>query len=231
MSRSPSASFFDSWDTYQKVVAGNYMFHRELGTELNRLLRKRFEDHPFSFLDLGCGDAATLAPSLAGLALKQYKGIDLSEAALALAAENLSGLPFPAVLARSDILTALAEEAAYDVIYSSFVLHHLTTAQKAEFFHLAAQRLKKGGLLLLADVMREEDETLEIYHQRYCEWLRGSFISLSGAEKDLICDHIEKNDLPEPCSVLEAQAKAAGLTAAFPSIRFGWHGLLSFTRV
>jgi len=33
-------------------------------------------------------------------------------------------------------LATLAEDATYDVIYSSFALHHLPTAQKAEFFHL-----------------------------------------------------------------------------------------------
>ena len=116
------------------------------------------------------------------------------------------------------------------MIYSSFVLHHLPTAQKAEFFHLAAQRLEKGGLLLLVDVVREEDETLDIYHQHYCAWLRGRFSALNGDEKDLICDHIVNNDMPDPCSVLYAQARAAGLEVAARGTQFGWHWLLSFTR-
>jgi len=34
-----SASFFDAWDTYQKVVTCDYMFHREIGEALNQLLR------------------------------------------------------------------------------------------------------------------------------------------------------------------------------------------------
>ena len=225
-----SKSFFDTWDTYQKVVAGDYMFHREIGVALKRVLRAQFGGQPFSILDLGCGDASTLTPLLEGLALQRYKGVDLSETALALAAENLKALACPVDLAHADILAALAAESvAYDVIYSSFALHHLPTAQKAEFFQLAAQKLNKGGVLLLVDVVREEDETLEVYHERYCDWLRRGFSALNGDEKNLICDHIVNNDLPDPCSVLQAQARAAGLKAASGSTRFGWHWLLSFT--
>jgi len=61
-----SASFFDAWDTYQKVVTCDYMFHREIGEALNQLLRAHFGGRPFSILDLGCGDAATLTPLLEG---------------------------------------------------------------------------------------------------------------------------------------------------------------------
>jgi SAM-dependent methyltransferase len=230
MSELLPASFFDVWDTYQKVVSGDYMFHREIGAQVSRLLHAWFDGRSFSLLDLGCGDAATLAPLLEGLAVRRYRGVDLSEAALALAAENLKSLPGTVELTREHILAALSEEVPYDVIYSSFALHHLPTAQKAEFFNLAAQRLEKGGLLLLVDVIREEDETLEIYHQHYCAWLRGRFSALNGDEKDLICDHIVNNDMPDPCSVLYAQARAAGLEVAACGTQFGWHWLLSFTR-
>jgi cyclopropane fatty-acyl-phospholipid synthase-like methyltransferase len=154
----------------------------------------------------------------------------LSETALALAAANLKALPCQVELAHEDILAGLAGDVFYDVIYSSFALHHLPTAQKAEFFHLAAQRLDKGGLLLLVDVVREEDETLAVYHKRYCDWLRSNWSALNRDEKDLVCDHLVNNDLPETCSVLEAQAKAAGLGIALHSARYGWHWLLCFTR-
>jgi methylase of polypeptide subunit release factors len=50
---------------------------------------------PFSFLDLGCGDAATLAPVLKGCQVKSYNGVDLSEPALALAVKNLGVLSGP----------------------------------------------------------------------------------------------------------------------------------------
>ena len=92
-----------------------------------------------SFLDLGCGDAATLAPLLASMAVQRYKGVDLSEVVLALAAENLTGLSCPVELVCRDILAALeADSALYDVVYTSFALHHLSTEQSS--FSAASRR-------------------------------------------------------------------------------------------
>ena len=56
-----------------------------------------------------------------------------------------------------------AGSALYDVVYTSFALHHLPTEQKAEFFCRVAERLEKDGLLLLTDIVREEDESLPVY--------------------------------------------------------------------
>jgi SAM-dependent methyltransferase len=86
MSEHSAAAFFDVWHTYRKVVAANYMHHMEIRAQLERVLLAQFVGRPFSFLDLGCGDAATLAPLLASMAVQRYKGVDLSESALALAA-------------------------------------------------------------------------------------------------------------------------------------------------
>ena len=102
------------------------------------------------------GDATALVPLLHDVTPSRYKGVDLSDTALTLAAGTLEALPCPVTLARGDILAALAEDDAYDVIYSSFVLHHLATEQKGEFFQLASRRLAPGGMLLLVDTMREE---------------------------------------------------------------------------
>jgi SAM-dependent methyltransferase len=227
----PSTEIFvNSWDLYKRVVAADLMFHREIGAELRKVLRERFDGHAFSMLDLGCGDAANLVPQLDGLAVTRYKGADLAAPVLALAGENLKALSCPVELAHEDILAALAEARTYDVIHTSFALHHLPTEQKGEFFRLAARRLNKDGLLLLVDVVREADETLDVYHQRYCDWLRTTWQLLDPAEKDLVCDHIVAFDMPEPYSVLLAQAEAAGLRPASRTARFGWHRLMPFTR-
>ncbi len=228
MSAQSSQEFFDHWDTYHKVVAGDYMFHREIGEELKGALGARFSGRRFAFLDLGCGDATALAPLLQDATPSRYKGVDLSETALALAARTLEALPCPVTLARGDILAALAEDDAYDVIYSSFVLHHLATEQKGEFFRLASRRLAPGGLLLLVDTMREEDETLDDYVRRYCAWLRREWAGLSAQEKEFICDHIINNDRPEPFSTLLTQARAAGLEVAPGGARHGAHWLTCF---
>lgn len=222
--------FVDAWETYRKIVSANHMFHREIGTELRQALRERFEGRPITILDLGCGDASTLVPLLEGIVVARYEGVDLAEPALALAAENLKALSCPADLVREDILAALAEDRSWDVIHTSFALHHLRTELKAEFFRRVGRRLAPGGFFLLVDVVREEDETLVTYHEHYCHWLRDAWTGLDPSERELLCDHIVANDMPEPYSTLEGLARAAGLRVTTPSARFGWHRLMSFTR-
>lgn len=222
--------FFHVWDTYAKVVAANYMFHREIGDAIKAALRATFGERPFSVLDLGCGDAATFAPLLKDFALKSYRGADLSEPALAIAKKNLSGLACPVELTRTDLMSELASAEPHDVIYISFALHHLTTEQKAEFLQLAARNLTPGGLLLLADVVREEGQSLSAYLAAYSNWVHESMVALDPAERDAICDHLLNNDFPDPASVLNTQAEAAGLRALPTTTPQIWHRLLPFTK-
>lgn len=226
-----ATAFFDVWHTYQKVVAAGHMYHREIAASLRQLLGARFGTQPLTFLDFGCGDAAALEPVLRGLTILRYKGVDLSETALAFAAKTLAAQPCEVELVHGDILDELSKEtSSYDVIHCSFALHHLPAQEKARFFRHAERCLDMGGLLLLVDVMREEGESLESYLQHYCSWLRGNFNALDAQELDLACDHIMKNDLPEPPSVLRAQALAAGLGKARQEARFNRHHVLSFAR-
>jgi SAM-dependent methyltransferase len=230
MTEPAAVRFFHAWDTYAKVVAANYMYHRELGAAVRAALRGRFGEQPFSVLDLGCGDAATFAPLLVDFHVKSYSGADLSEAALAIARANLSALSCPVDLRQADLMSELAGAGAHDVIYISFALHHLTTANKAAFFRLAAERLTPGGLLLHVDVVREEGQSLPDYLDAYSGWVRRTMATLAAPETEAICEHLIGNDMPEPASVLTAQASAAGLRlidAAAPQV---WHRLLVFAK-
>ena len=230
MSAPSSPNIFDQWDTYHKVVAANFMFHREIAEALRRALADGFSGPRPAFLDLGCGDATALAPVLREQPPSRYKGVDLSETALALAARELADLPCPVTLTHGDILEALDEDDSHDAIHSSFVLHHLPTERKAEFFRRAARRLAPDGLLLLVDTTREEDETLDDYLQRYCGWLRRDWTGLRAQELDVICDHIVNNDMPEPYSTLLALARAAGLKESPGGVHYAAHRLVCFAR-
>lgn len=229
MSDATAASFFQTWQTYQKVVAANYMYHTEIMADIARLLDTGVGGRAFSLLDLGCGDAATLAPLLRDRPIQSYKGVDLSQAALDLAAANLDFLTCPVDLVHRDILSALKDETKrYDVIYTSFAVHHLTQKEKGEFFRLAATRLEKSGFLVMTDVVREEDETLPVYLDRYLGWIRRDWEGLETNEVASICDHIANNDLPETAADLKALAKAAGLGQETLVAKYGWHRVLQF---
>jgi ubiquinone/menaquinone biosynthesis C-methylase UbiE len=225
-----SGEIFDLWDTYKKVVVEDFMFHAALSAEVERALRARFRGGDFSLLDLGCGDAHVFAPILRRIPPASYKGVDLSDTALALAAENLKSLPCPVRLAHGDMLSALADGATYDVIHSSFVLHHLATEDKAEFFHRASRALAPGGVLLLVDTMREENETREDYLRHYFDWIEKDWTGLSRAEKDAVYEHVSTSDYPEPLSLLERQAQAAGLKRLAGDVPHRWHHLMRFER-
>jgi SAM-dependent methyltransferase len=231
MTEQHSSDFFDVWRTYRKVVDANYMFHSQFSSRIEAALRSQFDGRPFSFLDLGCGDASVLAPVLGETAVSHYEGVDLSETALALAAENLKILSCPVVLKHGDLLAALSDgDRQFDVIQTSFAIHHLTTSSKRDFFALAAARLTENGIVLMVDVVREEDESLPVYYQRYCSWLRQNWLALSEDEQDAVCNHLTHNDYPEKRSTLEAQARAAGLNDIVELAGFGWHRMFRFSR-
>ncbi len=229
----PSAiRFFHVWDTYARVVGGNYMFHRELGAALRAALVARFQGRPFSLVDLGCGDAATLAPILLDMPVKAYFGADLSQPALALARQNLSDLACTVELRHADMRDALIGlTGPADVIYSSFALHHLTRDEKAAFFRAASQKLAPDGAMMLVDIVREENQPLDAYHLAYTRWLRATMTGLDGAEHEAICEHIVNNDFPEPWSEIEAMASNAGLRPASVTTPQIWHRLMVFERV
>lgn len=222
--------FFHVWDTYARVVAENYMYHRELGVAVQAALQARFAQRPFTILDLGCGDAATFAPLLGDLPVGSYRGADLSAAALALAGDNLSGLDCPVDLRCADMMDELISAPAQDVIYASFALHHLETGAKEEFFRHVGMRLAPDGVFLLVDVVREEGEALPNYLDAYTGYVRTVMTSLTRAECDAICDHIRDNDRPETVSTLDGFAANAGMKRVEMTTPHKWHRMLVFAR-
>jgi methylase of polypeptide subunit release factors len=78
--------------TYQKLVDVDVLSHREVGALLHNTLERSFTA-PFSFLDIACGDASQMW-ALAGTKTRHYHGVDLSESALELAANNLKDMPW-----------------------------------------------------------------------------------------------------------------------------------------
>ncbi|HTM07141.1 MAG TPA: GNAT family N-acetyltransferase [Verrucomicrobiae bacterium] len=226
-----AAKFFDECSIYEHVLDHNYMFHEEIYRGIERLLADHFAARPFSILDLGCGSARHFSSALAGRAISAYKGYDLSEAPLPEARRNLARLHCPAEFFQGDLLEALRRESAvFDLIFCGFSLHHLTSEGKKEFFRLAHRRLSAGGLLLIVDPARKEDETRPVYLERYCGWIRSDWQSLPQGGIDAICEHICDNDSPESARDLRAMAAEAGFDRARELESFGWHRTWGFEK-
>lgn len=224
--------FFNAWAIYDQVLDHNYMFHKDIYQDIERVIAQRYAERPLAILDLGCGSARHLAQALRGRTVTRYLGYDLSETALAHAARHLAPLGATIELRQGDLLEGLqAQQVSFDLIFSSFALHHLTAADKAAFFQRAYRQLKEQGLLLLVDVMREEDEQeLQPHLDRYCAWLRSDWKALAPEALDLLCDHIQHNDLPEIAFDLATMAARAGFGKPSEINRFGWYRTWSFEK-
>src|SRR5215471_13400143 len=79
--------------------------HKEVGRILHDTLKAIAE--PLAFLDIAGGDAGQMKKALAGTKVDHYHGIDLSEPALELAANNLEGVPFVVELDHRDFVAAI----------------------------------------------------------------------------------------------------------------------------
>lgn len=224
-------NFFDNWSIYDKVLAHNYMYHGDIYRDVQHFITSHYADRPFALFDLGCGSALHLAHALKNSPICRYRGYDLSDLALAQAARNLAGLGCPIELHQGDLLEGLrASREKFDLIFSSFALHHLVSTDKTAFFQLAYSCLNENGRLLLIDVMREEDEGQALYLARYCGWLRSAWKALQPEELDAICEHIGNHDFPETASTLAAMAADAGFDRGIEINRFRWHHTFCFKK-
>ena len=221
--------FFTSWETYRKVLENNYMYHKEIYQAVGMLLHQQFAHQPFKMLDLGCGDACYLANALQGTTISHYTGFDLSDPALALAADNIATLGCAANLLNIDFKAGLAQVTErFDVIFSSYAVHHLNSEEKANIFALAKQALTENGFLLMIDVMREPTESLPIYLDGYCQWMSDTWTCLNAQEISGFHHHIRHYDMPETVDTLCALAETAGFSKVTTVYQLPWHQALLF---
>ena len=224
--------FFNAWAVYRKVLTNNYMHHREIYQTVTALLAEHWATLPFKLLDLGCGDASFLAPALHGRNIQHYVGFDLSDPALVLAAENMLPLGCKTELINIDFMEGLAQtKERFDIVFTSYALHHLSREEKAEFFRLAHSVLTEHGLLIIIDVMREPDETLPVYLDNYCQWVREEWHQLDEQDLTALTQHIRHNDLPETGADLSAMAKVEGFCPAINIFYMAWHQALLFSKI
>ena len=221
------ALFADSWSIYVRILEHNYMFHREIYRNLTEYLQTHFGERPFRVLDLGCGNAQHFAAALTGLPVSGYTGYDLSAVALQEAERNLAALAVPTALRQGDLLDALQQDSdAFDLIFTSFAVHHLGAEQKAEFFRRASSRCRKDGVLVMIDVMRDQEQDRETYLDAYASLMASSWTALPREALALVESHIRDNDQPESRTRLKQMAAAAGFGDAIDLPEYSVHRTL-----
>jgi SAM-dependent methyltransferase len=227
----PVAIFTRSWSLYDLITEHNYMFHREIYSGVEDLLKQRNDHENYRLLDLGCGNARYLAPCLKRLPPKLYEGVDLSEAALAEAREYLAELPGQVVLTHRDLLkTVESTDKTWDVIFSGFAIHHLMPEEKARFFRAAGQCLSQNGWLVMVDVVREENQDRDSFLDGYLRFMREKWTKVPPDRLEEACAHVRDHDYPECLSTLAEMAEEAGLHSIRLVSREAQHHTLLFSR-
>jgi hypothetical protein len=67
------------------------------------------------------------------------------------------------------------------------------------------------------------------YLAMYCRWVHDHWQGLGPLEKDIACQHITDNDLPEMFSILQTLARQAGFIAFQPISKYASHRVVYFT--
>ncbi|MBO6575027.1 MAG: class I SAM-dependent methyltransferase [Rhodothermales bacterium] len=201
--------FFDGWDLYKRVIEHDYMFHGAIHQALGVALR---ESRAKRILDVGCGDASVMAGTLRGLPLVGYTGVDLSPVALDAAADNLIAVGVKARLIEADYLAFLRESRAaeFDAIVAGYSLHHLIGEDITHFFRACRLRLTSGGLLLIYDVFRGEDESPETNVERNHRWRQETWTELTPRDLEMIWSHVSSADHPKSRAEMTYHAVEAG---------------------
>ncbi len=207
----PIALFRSNWQTYQKIVEHNYMFHDELFSACHQLIKGIHK--PLTILDLGCGDASLTKQLLTNIKVERYIACDLSENALELAKENLEFLGNLAKFNCIDMLEQLrlTPDQSIDLVFSSYAVHHLSDTDKAILFTECKRILKPSGYVVLIDVMRNNLQERAIYLKEYLGAVQSEWKAIDPAEFDRIAEHVIANDFPLSPSEYEGLAFQAGL--------------------
>ena len=203
--------FNQHWGIYQKIVNYNYMKHREIRDILHDFLVKNFRDS-FKILDIGCGDASFSAEVLSDTKVASYQGVDLSEAALNLAPGNMKKISGEHIFLQNNFINVVGELVSnqtekFDVILSSFSLHHLSREEKESLIYELTHILKKQGVFILVDILLKEQETRENYLKRYLNHVMSEWDLLTTEEFLLLENHIKSSDFPETQETFKALAK------------------------
>lgn len=204
--------FTDNWNVYQQIVQHNYMHHHGFEQQ-TALAWSSLVPPPTHVLDIGCGDTGTMLPHLLKHPEAAFTGYDLSGRALELAAVNLEQLPNNVQLKEGDMLGLLNEEPQkFNLIHSSFAIHHLQDENKRQLYKACFDHLEPGGLFLYTDVFRQAGQTREEYIDRYFEFVEEEWTGMATWEKQIVYDHVQAYDFPSAITHSTEWLQAVGFT-------------------
>jgi SAM-dependent methyltransferase len=191
--------FFDrKWHLYQQVIGCNVLCHSEMFATLDHLLDERFGTTPLRFVDFGCGDGSAVLDTLKNRSVSHYIGVDAAPELLTNAERILAPLNCKKTLICKDISRAVQDLASpVDVIFCSYVLHHLLFDQKVKFIEDCYKKLNSPGYLIVVDGVAMDDEPRDHWLERLDRRIRENVPDLSAEDRAEIMKHPRDADHPE----------------------------------
>ncbi len=227
----PIALFRSNWETYQKLLEHNYMFHHELVQASQQLIQSI--ERPLSLVDLGCGDASLSPILFKNNQISRYIACDLSQPALQLAKANLAVWSSQLELNCLDMLAQLGQipDSSLDLVFSSYAIHHLTDQSKLALFKECVRVLNHSGCFVLIDVMRNDGQTRDNYLEEYLCMVENDWAAINSIERARIAEHVRGNDFPLGPSDYQALARKAGFHEVRLLEAHGFHQAWAYQRL
>ena len=99
----------------------------------------------------------------------------------------------------------------FDIIFTSFAIHHLPKEGKQKFFNLAREKLTDQGILIYVDVMKDsEKQDRDSYLNDYLYYGEKHWNQLDKNEMAAVNEHVSNYDFPESAEENILLAKNAG---------------------
>lgn len=217
--------FLKSWQIYQEIIKYNYMFHHEISAALQNSFKDFKPNQKLRILDLGCGDASMVLPLLTTDRVVDYVGCDLSQPALDVAHPHLEAQRIHHKLICDDMVRVAVEQPAdsYDVVFSSYALHHLNAIDKQKIVESVARVLAPQGRFILIDIFRAPSEDRAAYMRHYMGKLKESWDKISLEAQSLVINHATEYDFPEHSEFYQLLCEKVGLTSGVQLAKHTWH--------
>jgi ubiquinone/menaquinone biosynthesis C-methylase UbiE len=195
---------------YDAVVQAGYMHHAELVATLAAWARK--QPKPLRILDLGCGDAWLATHAFRDASIEQYRGVDVSDAAIAWARENLAIWQGRAEVVEGNLAEFLRSQsdASANTLLASYLIHHFLSDAKIALIADCHRVLASGGAFLWIDAVRKNDESRDDYVRHLTNVIQRDWIVLTEDQRTRVSSHVRESDFPETGRWMREQAEAAG---------------------
>ncbi len=201
---------FEPWAIRRQAIESNRPLHEEARAAV-REKQNAIAPRRLRILDLGCGDAGVIRHAADLMGLAAYCGIDPSESALALARQALEPRVGDLKLICGDIAHEVGcLDGSFDVIMAGYSLHHLDAAGKEHVLGACRRLLAEGGVMIICDLLRRDDETRDSFVLRFAMRIVADCPELEVHERSAMARHILDRDRPETRGWWEAAAARAG---------------------